>query len=294
MDQHNKRDWLPFAIVGAVLVGMLVLTTLLAFGVYTIFKPKPTGDPVAGKKNAEEMVEFLRPLPEGFEFSDGKTLSGAQSFAVHTNAIVPTISVTIASMPKSSAQNAKQIVQDEMKSRLWTSADIGADGNITVGRAKMYYVVKKFPQEKQTADNDKTADENSDSNSGSSDAPTAPAPTDGSKVIVVYASKNIEEGEIIPQEALEERQVEINKAPVDAFNSVNAVVGQQAAYPIPEGTIVSNHAIRPLTVFVEGELIGGVVSNGGKKFFLEARGDFSSEKSMEQLKRFLSCINDWR
>jgi len=68
------------------------------------------------------------------------------------------------------------------------------------------------------------------------------------KVKVVYATKNIEEGEIIPQEALEERDVEANKAPVDAFNSVNAVVGQQAAYPVPAGTIVSNHAIKPMAV----------------------------------------------
>jgi len=68
------------------------------------------------------------------------------------------------------------------------------------------------------------------------------------KVKVVYATKNIEDGEIIPQEALEERDVEAAKAPVDAFNSVNAVVGQQAAYPVPAGTIVSNHAIKPMAV----------------------------------------------
>ena len=68
------------------------------------------------------------------------------------------------------------------------------------------------------------------------------------KVKVVYATKNIEEGEIIPQEALEERDVEASRAPVDAFNSVNAVVGQQAAYPVPAGTVVSNHAIKPMAV----------------------------------------------
>jgi len=68
------------------------------------------------------------------------------------------------------------------------------------------------------------------------------------KVKVVYATKNIEEGEIIPQEALEERDVEATKAPVDAFNSVNAVVGQQAAYPVPAGQIVSNHAIKPMVL----------------------------------------------
>jgi pilus assembly protein CpaB len=68
------------------------------------------------------------------------------------------------------------------------------------------------------------------------------------KTKVVYSTKNIEEGEIIAQEALEERDVEQSKAPVDAFNSSNAVVGQIAAYPIPAGTIVSNHAIKPMAV----------------------------------------------
>lgn len=68
------------------------------------------------------------------------------------------------------------------------------------------------------------------------------------KTKVVYATKNIEEGEIIAQEALEERDIEATKAPVDAFNATNAVVGQIAAYPIPAGTIVSNHAIKPMAV----------------------------------------------
>jgi len=68
------------------------------------------------------------------------------------------------------------------------------------------------------------------------------------KVKVVYATKNIEEGEIIPPEALEEKDVETSKAPVDAFNSINAVSGQQAAYPVPAGTIVSSHAIKPMAV----------------------------------------------
>jgi pilus assembly protein CpaB len=68
------------------------------------------------------------------------------------------------------------------------------------------------------------------------------------KTKVVYATKNIEEGEIIAAEALEERDVEQSKAPVDAFNSANAVVGQIAAYPVPAGTIVSNHAIKPMAV----------------------------------------------
>lgn len=80
------------------------------------------------------------------------------------------------------------------------------------------------------------------------------------KTKVVYATKNIDEGEIIPQEALEERDVEAAKAPIDAFNSVNAVVGQQAAYPVPAGTIVSSHAIKPMAAVsgFEGKIKEGM------------------------------------
>src|SRR5205807_1257086 len=65
------------------------------------------------------------------------------------------------------------------------------------------------------------------------------------KVKVVYAARNIEEGEFIPAEAIEEKDTEAAKAPVDAFTSVNAVSGQQAAYAVPAGTIVSTHAVKP-------------------------------------------------
>lgn len=78
--------------------------------------------------------------------------------------------------------------------------------------------------------------------------PRADDSSDESLTSVVYAVKNIEEGEIISSEELEERRVEADKAPVDAFNSSNAVVGQVAAYAIPAGTIVSNHAIKPMEV----------------------------------------------
>jgi pilus assembly protein CpaB len=97
------------------------------------------------------------------------------------------------------------------------------------------------------------------------------------KTKVVFSTKNIEEGEIIPQEALEERDVEAAKAPVDAFNAINAVVGQQAAYPIPAGTVVSNHAIKPMAVQTgfEGKikegmraLTFGVDSNSGVAGFI--------------------------
>lgn len=97
------------------------------------------------------------------------------------------------------------------------------------------------------------------------------------KTKVVYSTKNIEEGEIIAQEALEERDVEQSKAPVDAFTSANAVVGQIAAYPIPAGTVVSNHAIKPIAVQTgfEGKIkegmraiTFGVDSNSGVAGFI--------------------------
>lgn len=72
--------------------------------------------------------------------------------------------------------------------------------------------------------------------------------TEAAKTKVVYSTKNIEEGEIIAMECLEERDVETSKAPIDAFNTVNAVVGQVAAYPIPAGTVVSNHAVKPMAL----------------------------------------------
>jgi len=97
------------------------------------------------------------------------------------------------------------------------------------------------------------------------------------KTKVVYAAKNIEEGEIIPAEALEERDVEANKAPIDAFNSINAVVGQQAAYTVPAGQIVSQHAVKTMAAVTgfEGKikegmraLTFGVDSNSGVAGFI--------------------------
>jgi len=84
--------------------------------------------------------------------------------------------------------------------------------------------------------------------------------TDSVKTKVVYAAKNIEEGEIIPAEALEEHDVDATKAPIDAFNSVNAVVGQQAAYPVPAGQIVSQHAVKQMAAVTgfEGKIKEGM------------------------------------
>jgi pilus assembly protein CpaB len=100
---------------------------------------------------------------------------------------------------------------------------------------------------------------------------------DNEKAKVVYTTKNIDQGEIIALEAIEERDVPAAKAPQDAFNTTNAVVGQQAAYPIPAGTIVGMHAIRPMQMSTNFEgrihdglraLTFGVDTNSGVAGFI--------------------------
>jgi len=80
------------------------------------------------------------------------------------------------------------------------------------------------------------------------------------KAKVVYSTKDIEEGEIIAQEALEEKEVEAAKAPVDAFASTAGVVGGIAAYTIPAGTVISQHALKPRGVQLgfEGKIKEGM------------------------------------
>lgn len=94
---------------------------------------------------------------------------------------------------------------------------------------------------------------------------------------VVYATKNIAEGEIISAEAVEEKPVQKTRAPVDSLNSVNAAVGYVAAYTIPAGTVVSTHAIKQLAARNDFEgrikdgmraITFGVDSNSGVAGFI--------------------------
>jgi len=80
------------------------------------------------------------------------------------------------------------------------------------------------------------------------------------KVKVVYSTKDIEEGEMISREALEERDVESVKAPVDALASAASVEGNIAAYAIPAGTVLSTHALKPkgLSLNFEGKIREGM------------------------------------
>ena len=64
------------------------------------------------------------------------------------------------------------------------------------------------------------------------------------KATVVYAIKDIPEGQTIPSEALEERQIEQSKAPEDALASATLATGRTSKYGITSGQIVSQHDLQ--------------------------------------------------
>jgi Flp pilus assembly protein CpaB len=62
---------------------------------------------------------------------------------------------------------------------------------------------------------------------------------------VVYTIKDIPEGQTIPTEALEEREIEQSKIPQDAITSSSLAAGRVAKYGISTGQIVSQHDLAP-------------------------------------------------
>jgi pilus assembly protein CpaB len=62
---------------------------------------------------------------------------------------------------------------------------------------------------------------------------------------VVYTVKDIPEGQTIPTEALEEREIEQAKIPQDAITSASLAAGRVAKYGISTGQIVSQHDLAP-------------------------------------------------
>ncbi|HEY9777959.1 MAG TPA: Flp pilus assembly protein CpaB [Planktothrix sp.] len=62
---------------------------------------------------------------------------------------------------------------------------------------------------------------------------------------VVYTIKDIPEGQTIPTEALEEREIEQSKIPQDAITSSSLAAGRVAKYGISSGQIVSQHDLAP-------------------------------------------------
>ncbi len=62
---------------------------------------------------------------------------------------------------------------------------------------------------------------------------------------VVYAIKDIPEGQTIPTDALEEKEIEQSKIPQDALTSASLATGRVAKYGISQGQIVSQHDLAP-------------------------------------------------
>ncbi len=62
---------------------------------------------------------------------------------------------------------------------------------------------------------------------------------------VVYAIKDIPEGQTIPSDALEEKEIESSKIPQDALTSASLAAGRVAKYGISQGQIVSQHDLAP-------------------------------------------------
>lgn len=62
---------------------------------------------------------------------------------------------------------------------------------------------------------------------------------------VVYTVKDIAEGQIIPGDALEEREIEQSKIPQDAITASTLATGRVAKYGILAGQIVSQHDLAP-------------------------------------------------
>ncbi|CAN5213802.1 hypothetical protein BH10CYA1_BH10CYA1_43790 [soil metagenome] len=64
------------------------------------------------------------------------------------------------------------------------------------------------------------------------------------KATVVYAIKDIPEGQTIPSEALEERQIEQSKVPEDALTTASLASGRVTKYGVASGQIVSQHDLQ--------------------------------------------------
>lgn len=68
------------------------------------------------------------------------------------------------------------------------------------------------------------------------------------KSTVVYAVRDIPEGQTIPSEALEERQIDAAKQPQDAVATAAMAAGRVAKYGISTGQIVSQHDLMALGI----------------------------------------------
>jgi Flp pilus assembly protein CpaB len=65
---------------------------------------------------------------------------------------------------------------------------------------------------------------------------------------VVFAVKDVSEGEVIPSDALESRNIQVRKIPADALSSCSLAAGRVAKYGVSAGTIVSQHDLAPIGI----------------------------------------------
>jgi len=77
---------------------------------------------------------------------------------------------------------------------------------------------------------------------------------------VVYATKDIIEGQNIPSDALEEKELAQDKVPADAITSSSLAAGRIAKYGIASGQIVSQHDLAPqgITIGFDAKLKEGM------------------------------------
>lgn len=68
------------------------------------------------------------------------------------------------------------------------------------------------------------------------------------KGTVVFAIKDIPEGQTIPSEALEEKSIPLGKMPADALSSAALASGRVSKFGISQGQIVSQHDLAPLGI----------------------------------------------
>lgn len=65
------------------------------------------------------------------------------------------------------------------------------------------------------------------------------------KAKVVYVVKDIPDGQIITADALEEKEIELTRAPQDAVTSSTMAIGRTAKYGVMMGQILSSHDLAP-------------------------------------------------
>jgi len=76
------------------------------------------------------------------------------------------------------------------------------------------------------------------------------AEAENTTAAVVFATKDVAEGETIPSDALETRNIQVRKIPADALTSCSIAAGRVAKYGVSAGTIVSQHDLAPIGVSI--------------------------------------------